>query len=102
MDTALRPIAAELAELGDGDLHSLQAAADNGPQFAPDLLALIAHACDWETARRHGRAFMLSGPHAAIAPEELGESFAAFAERPHVAALFEAIGDTLTGTASRH
>jgi len=40
----LHSIVTALAELADGELAALIAAADGGPQIAPGLLAWIEHA----------------------------------------------------------
>ncbi len=102
MGDELDAIRAALAAIPEGELAALQAVAEDGPQFAPGLVAFLAHACDWELRRRHGHRFMLNAPNAAIPPEEMGQTFAAvavlltaFGDRPRVAALIEATSDAL-------
>jgi len=60
MHDGLDGVRAELATISDTDLNALQFAAETAPQLSPELLAFLAHACDWEIHRRAGRHFALS------------------------------------------
>jgi hypothetical protein len=73
----LRPVAAALAELNDGELCALVEMTTNVPQIVPGLLAWIGHACDWELNRRAYVDFPLQSPDAAIPLEENSASIAA-------------------------
>ena len=104
MGDELHGIRAALPAIPETELAALQATADESPQFAPGLFAFLSHACDWELGRRHGRAFLLNGPHAAIPPEEMGASFstlavllASFGAGSSVGSLLGAVGDALDG-----
>ena len=55
-----------LEALTDIELRALKMAASEIPQVAPDLLAWIEDACDWEIDRRAGRDYYLEPPEAAI------------------------------------
>lgn len=70
MDADLAPVVAALADLDDGQLDALIAAANGVPQVAPGLLAWIEHLADWEANRRRGADFPLQPPEAAIDPCE--------------------------------
>ena len=61
----------------DEELAALHIAAEETPvtPASSGLFAVIAHCCDWELHRRRGIDFNLQGPHAAIGPEDMAESF---------------------------
>jgi hypothetical protein len=63
-------IAKAPADLTDGELDALIVTVDDCPQFAPSLLAWIAHICDWEQRRRAGHEIQLHAPEAAIDSSE--------------------------------
>lgn len=70
MDADLQTVAAALERLSDGDLHALMDTTYKVPQIAPDLMAWLERACDWELNRRGGLRYPLQPPEAAIDPRE--------------------------------
>src|SRR4051794_24362980 len=71
----LNSVRSTLATLTDKDLEAFQVATETGPQLCPELIAFLAHACDWERERRAGQIFTLRGPHSTVGPEELDSAF---------------------------
>ena len=110
----VKPVAAALAELDDGELCALIDSTNNVTQLVPGLFTWIGHACDWELRRRAGVTFPLLSPLATIPPEEDAVSItAAMTMRERfdqgdgeaagaVVPLFDAILRVLTGGGRRH
>ena len=110
----LRPVAAALAEIDDGELCALIDVTNNVRQIVPGLLAWIGHGCDWELNRRAGVDFPLQPPDAAIPAEDTAASIAAAmmlrarfdqdggGDAGAVVALFDAMIRVLTGGERRH
>jgi hypothetical protein len=101
----LQAVSSAFADLTDSELHALIDAIKYVPQIAPELLAWIEAACDWELNRRQGVECPLPRPPAAsIHGEDAASIYTLtvipmmFGERARgVHALFDALMDLLTG-----
>ena len=103
MSDGLDNVRAALAALSSSELVAMQAAAKAAPLISPGLLALLAHAWEWERARRNGRASALNEPMAAIGADErdvaldaLARLLTSFRDNANVVGFLFAIADALS------